>query len=280
MKKKPFKITLLSILGLILICVLVMFFRSRIGTALLKSKKHFMPISNETSVLYEQGAKKLAVKIADALPEAIKRVEKIHGQPFPKPFNVYVCASQNSLNEFIGNPPGLRIRGAVVFNNVYISPSAFNFNGFDTHKETLTHELSHLHLKKHIGYFRQRGSIPVWFHEGLANFVAGSGGEGISDQEAISAIIDGNHFIPDHKGRFFKMKRAKDYGMQYPMFHKQTKMFVTFISNHYSHAFKQFLLDIQVKKNFAEAFEENFYMNVSVMWDEFEKYLRNSETIR
>ncbi|MBN2543394.1 hypothetical protein JXI42_11065 [bacterium] len=278
MKKKSLKITILSIVVLVIICFLVLFSRSLVGKALLKSKGQFIRLSSDTCILYEPAAKSQAAAIARAYPDAVKRVEEVHGLPFKKPFNVYVCASQNSLNEYVGNPPGLRIRGAVVFNNIYISPTAFDFNGFDTHKETLTHEMSHLHLKHHIGYFRQRGSVPTWFHEGLANFVAGSGGEGISDKEAVKAIMDGHHFIPDDKGRFFKMKRAADYGMQYPMLHKQTKMFVSYMHDSHTSSFKQFLLDVQDRANFADAFQKRFGMDVVSMWDEFEQQLKAAES--
>jgi hypothetical protein len=84
---------------------------------------------------------------------------------------------RKSLNEFLANPPGTAPRGAAAMGDVYIGPRAFSFFGYDTHKESLMHELSHLHLKQRLGYFGfgVKIKIPVWFSEGLANNIAGSG---------------------------------------------------------------------------------------------------------
>lgn len=101
-KKKRFIIP--GIIAVLLLAGAVVFVRSPFGIALLKSKSHFITHPSDTRVLYEPGAETYADKIAAFLPEAIKRVEQGHFKPFSKPFNVYVCYTQESHNEFVANP--------------------------------------------------------------------------------------------------------------------------------------------------------------------------------
>jgi hypothetical protein len=146
MKKTRKKIIIFSILGIFIIAIFVFFLRSPIGRALLKSKSHFIAYEADSRVLYEPGAGGFAEKIADFLPTAVRRVEEGHFLPFKNPFKVYVFSTQKSHNESLANTTSYPIRGAATPRNVFIAPSAFSFKGLDTHKESLMHELSHLHL--------------------------------------------------------------------------------------------------------------------------------------
>jgi hypothetical protein len=241
-----------------------------VTAALLKSKDHFIPHALDGHVLYEPGAEKEAEAIADCLEAAAALVEREHGLPFRQPFTVYVCATQKAFNEFIAKPPGGLGRGASVLNrSVYIAPRAFSFGGLDTHREVLAHELSHLNMRQQLGYIRHLRNIPTWFNEGLANTIAGSGGEWIAEETAVAAILAGRHFAPDLEGRLPTPKSASDYGMEYPMFHKQTKMFVTYLRDRNEPAFRAFLLDIQRGEPFAKTFSERFGTDVYGMWNAF-----------
>ena len=275
MRKKRKRLIILSIIGIIILAGAVFFVRSPIGIALLKSKKHFKTSDIDKRVRYEPGAEEFADKIARYLPEAVQTVENGHFLPFKKPFKVYVCATQKSLNEFLADPPGAAPRGAAALGNVYIGPRAFSFFGYDTHKESLMHELSHLHLSQRSGYFGfgVRIKIPVWFSEGLANCIAGSGGEGIEDKEAIDAILAGKHFVVDEKGTFLRPFHKAFPGLSGPMFHKQDKMFVKYIIDSNPRKYKQFLLEIQNGASFAKSFSTNFGITVSGMFERFKENL-------
>jgi hypothetical protein len=263
--------------GVLLVAGGVVLSRTTVGIALLKSKSHFLVHELDDRVLYEPEAENLAAPIAEYLKQAIEEIERDHGLPFKRSFAVYVCSSQESFNEYIADSPGGRARGASVRGSVFVSPSAFSFQGRDTHRETLLHELSHLHLRQRLGFFGTRRRVPVWFHEGLANVVAGSGGEGISDARALVAILSGEHFVPDTKGTLLLMKRAGDYGLDYPMFHKQSRMFVTYIRDAHPDDFKRFLLEIQNGESFARSFSERFGMDPGGMWQEFNSSLQESD---
>jgi len=271
MRKKGKRLIILSLIGIIILAGAVLFVRSPIGIALLKSKKHFKTSAVDNRVRYEPGGEEFAKKIARYLPEAVRTVENGHFLPFEKSFKVYVCATQKSLNEFLANPPGAAPRGAAALGDVYIGPRAFSFFGYDTHKESLMHELSHLHLKQRLGYFGYgvKIKIPVWFSEGLANCVAGSGGEGIEDKEAIKAILKGKHFVVDDKGRFLTSFYKAFAGLSGRMFHKQNKMFVKYIKDSNPGKYKQFLLEIQNGESFAKSFSANFGTTVSDMFERF-----------
>ncbi len=265
----------------VLLCVLVLLTllvaRSPFTRALIKSTDHFLPHGGEARVFYEPGAEDHADSIAAYLPAAIEAVERCHGLPFAEPVRIYVCDRQESLNEYIAAPWYSGVRGTSVLGRVFISPLAFFFMGRDTHRETLIHELSHLHIWQRLGYFGCKGNIPVWFHEGLANTVAGMGEEQIDAEEAAKAVLEGYHFIPDSRGTRLMMKRAPDYGLDYPMFHSQSTMFVLFIMDRNREAFRGFLIDIQEGKSFASSFEDRFGADVDAMWEEFVSHLRERQ---
>ncbi|NIM57937.1 MAG: hypothetical protein GTO16_03210 [Candidatus Aminicenantes bacterium] len=274
MKKTRKKIIIFTVLGVFILALFAFFLTSPVGRALLKSKSHFIAHVADSRVLYEQGAEEFAEKIADFLPTAIKRVEEGHFLPFKKPFKVYVFSTQKSHNESLANTTSYPIRGAATPRNVFIAPSAFSFKGLDTHKESLMHELSHLHLNQRLGFLKRR-KIPSWFTEGLANIIAGSGGEGISDEMAIQYIKEGRHLVIPESGGFLKnlTKTIQEAGLTGPMYHKQNKMFVDYINGTDPEAFKKLVLAVQKAEAFSPSFLEYFETSPEEMWSLFKSEL-------
>ena len=273
-KKTRRKFIIFSILGILILTVLMFFLRSPIGRALLKSKSHFIVHGADSRILYEPGGEGFADKIADFLPAAVKRIEEGHFLPFKKPFKVYVFSTQKSHNESTAITTSYPIRGTAVQGNVFIAPSAFSFKGLDTHRETLMHELSHLHLSQRLGFLKRR-RIPSWFTEGLANIIAGSGGEGISEAMAIQYIGEGRHFIiPERRGFLERIPKAiKEAGLTGPMYHRQNKMFVDHINSLNPDAFKKLVLAIQEGESFSSSFLKYFEASPEEMWDRFKSEL-------
>jgi hypothetical protein len=117
--------------------------------------------------------------------------------------------------------------------------------------------------------------IPHWFKEGLANFVARSGGEGISQEMAIRFIKEGRHLVIQEKGGFLKSltKVILAAVLTGPMFHQQNKMFVNYIQRVNPEAFKKLVLAIQNGKKFSTFFVRYFKMNPQEMWDRFKSEL-------
>ena len=256
------------IFSLIILILAIAFFLSPYSTALLKSKSHFIKHPKNDKVLFEPGAEEYADSIANYLQKTIERVKQVHGLPFKESFNIYVCKTQKSFNEFAVNTSAYPIRGTALLGDVFIAPSAFNFRGIDTHKETLAHELSHLHFQQRLGFIDRR-KLPVWFSEGFADYVAGSGGEGIEKSDAINFILSGKHFIPEEEGDIFGTVSGAANGLSGPMFHQQVKMFVTYIIESDSLKFKSFVLKIQEGEPFNEFFNKIMETSIRENWENF-----------
>ncbi len=272
--RKRKKITVFIVLGILIASFLGLLLISPYGRALIRSKAHFVRHTTESSVFYEPGAENYADKIANFLPEAMRRVEKGHFLPFKKPFHIYVCSTQQSHNSFIGNPSEYPIRGASFLGNIYIAPSAFSFQGLDTHKEALTHELSHLHLRQRLGIIKLR-KIPHWFVEGWANITAGSGGEGVSEDMAVRFIKEGKHLtIPEKGGLLTSLtKIIKAAGLSGPMFHRQNRMLVNYIKRSNPPAFRRLVLALQDGEDFDVSFRHHFNNDPLELWIRFKNGL-------
>lgn len=256
-------------LAAILAVALLMASRSPVFAALTKSTSAFAPSATDPRVLFEDGAEDQAARVAAFLGEAIAIIEGEHGRPVEKPFLVFVCATQLSLNEFLANPPTAPIRGAVRFGDVFLAPSAFLWQGQDLHRESLLHEMSHLHLRQHLGFLAFRGRVPSWFHEGLADLVSGAGGEGVTEAEAMEAIRAGRAFTPEPTGRLWTLRRIADNGLGGPMFHRQSRMFLTYIRDRNPAAFQTLLRDLLEEKELAGPFRTHFGLGTEEMWQEF-----------
>jgi len=251
--------------------------RTSVGAALLKTKRDFAPVAADPRVRFEPGAEAMARSVAAFLDTAMATVEATHGAPFRRPFTVYVCASQRSLNEFAALPPQAPIRGTVLLGDVFIAPSAFDWQGADVHRESLMHELSHLHLRQHIGFVSDRGSMPAWFKEALADLVSGAGGEGISREEAVAAVLDGPALHPDSAGSLWSLQRAGSYGLTGPMLHRQSTMFLDFLRARDPGRFPAFLRRIQEERSFAGPFRDQFGGSVDELWGAFAASLREEK---
>jgi len=266
--RKTFRMLLRSLAVLIGLLVIVLLFQPRVQ-ALFRSRDHFIRYGTEAGVFYEPGAERYTELAAASLPLITADIEEARHAPFRKPFFVYVCNTQESFNRLIGDPQGFEARGATFRGNVYLSPKAFFFEGQDTHRETIAHELAHMHMYQAIGPWRTIRRVPVWFQEGLAHIMADTGGERVGDREAITAILKGDTFTPDDKGSFLIPKRAPDYGLPWPMFHKQTRMFVTYLRDGDAAAFDRFLADLYAGGLFAAAFSHHFGGSVPDVWARF-----------
>ncbi len=242
--------------------------------ALFKSKSHFINHVEDSGVFFEPGAEIFADKIAAFLPDAVARLEKGHFQPFKKSFKVYVFSTQESHNEYLAIPAALPIRGAAFTRKVYIAPSAFSFQGLDTHEESLMHEMSHLFLRQYLGFIKVR-KIPFWYSEGLANIVVGSGGEGISEDMAIQAIRQGRQIPIEERGGFLKSlsKVIGKAGLSGPMYHRQNKMFVGYLRDSDPNAFRSLLLEVLEGASFSKSFQNNYQATPQEIWERFQREL-------
>lgn len=264
----------LGTVGLLLVLGGLWGVRTPVGAALTKSTKSFTPVPGDARVRFEPGAEAMAAAIGAYLDTALTTVETAHGKPFRKPITVYVCATQRSLNEFLALAPDAPIRGMVRAGNVFLAPSAFAWRGEDVHRQSLTHELSHAHLRQHLGWIASRRAVPAWFHEALADLVSGAGGEGVSREEAVRAILDGPALRPDSAGRLWSLRRAGAYGLTGPMLHRQARMFIEYLRDRNPAGFRPFVTAIQDERTFAGPFRRHFGGSVNELWERFVDSLR------
>jgi hypothetical protein len=216
----------------------------------------------------------MAGAIAEALPAVIAKVEKCQSGPFEKPFRVYVCASHKSFTRHIGEPVSTPVRGIAFLWDIWVSPKAFSFHGEDTHRGTLAHELSHLHIGQKLGWWHRIKDIPSWFQEGLANWVAETGDELVSRREARRAIVNGHCIVPEESGHLPLPRRPQEYGLTWPMFHMQSRMFVEYLRSRDTDAFTKFVADVMQGVGFKSAFEANYHEGLPDVWIGFIESLR------
>jgi hypothetical protein len=229
----------------------------------------FSPLDTDRRVRFEPGAEDLARAVAAALPEAISRVQECQAGAFKRPFRVYVCASHKSFTQHIGEPPSSPVRGIAFLWDIWVSPKAFSFHGRDTHRETVAHELSHLHLGQMVGWWHRTKEIPSWFQEGLADWVADTGDEQVSRREAREAVIRGHIIEVDESGHLPFPKRPDAYGMTWPMFHMQSRMFVEYLRSRDARKFEGFVTAVVRGGQFRAAFQNAFDESLSDVWEDF-----------
>ena len=133
--------------------------RSPVGAAVFASRGHFIPSDANPAILYEPGMEREAKLVAAALPQAIATVEAGQYLPVAKPFNVYVCASQESFNRYMGAPAGATARGVKVLNDIFLSPATFSSWRGDTHASVLAH--LHAITQPAASYDRMRPNLDV-----------------------------------------------------------------------------------------------------------------------
>jgi hypothetical protein len=270
-KKKTWAI--LVVAGVLVAAAVLVLMQPR-ARAALRLVRGFSQLDADPRVRFEPGAEALAGAVATALPAAVRRVEECQSGTFERPFRVYVCASHESFTSHIGEPVSSPVRGIAFPWDIWVSPKAFSFRGKDTHRETVMHELSHLHLGQMLGWWRRTRGVPSWFQEGLADWVADTGDEQVSRREACEAIAGGHRIMLDESGRLPFPRRPDSYGMSWPMFHMQSRMFVEYLRSRDADAFGRFVAAVVRGVEFRSAFSDNFREGLSDAWKDF---LRSTE---
>jgi len=260
--------TVLVLLVLLAFSPMLVLFHPR-ARAVLRLTSGFVPLEGDERVFFESGAKVFAERFSEVLPDAVARVEACQLLPCKSGFRVYVCSSHESFTRHVAEPAGSPVRGIAFLWDIWVSPLAFEFYGKDTHLETLAHELSHLHLNQHMGWWRRSKNVPTWFLEGLADWVADTGDERISRDEAITAFRTPVHLVPDTSGGRFIRKGPRDHGLTWPMFHMQSRMFVEYLNTRNETAFKQFIADLLKGSRFDKAFENGYNDSLESIWKDF-----------
>ncbi len=234
------------------------------------STDHFIAFQDDHRIRYEPGAEEFARAVASDLPSAIDQVESRQYAKFPAKISIYICKSPESFKKLTG-----RVVAAMTYRkSIFLSPKLLEHP--DNVKRYIAHELSHLHMYQHAGDYAYL-CIPSWFAEGLAAYVSdGAGAEKVSEDEAIDYILSGNHFQPFENAGLrdlFVPRYASYFGIKHQfkhhMYYRQCMLFVNFLKKEDPEGFKEFIIDLQKRMDFSDAFRTAFGTDIMTKWRKF-----------
>lgn len=218
----------------------------------------FESLEADTRVQFEPGAMDQAQRVAALLPQAVVRVEAAHYLPFAGPVTVHVCGTDACFDAHVTRR---NVSAATVPDNrVFLAPRLFTT---ETHRLPLilAHELSHLHLGQRIGHYSP--AVPVWFHEGLAAYASdGGGADYASEDEARAALAAGHAFAPDVLDSAERRHGAEAWNLSPHLFYRQAMMFLQHLKAAGEERFRDFLLRVQAREDFAAAFATTYNMTL------------------
>jgi len=263
---------------LIIIALFTLVFLFMGGCSLIESRvarwtTDFNVLPSDSRILYEDGAEKVANEVSRNLNNAMKAVESRQFGKFIESVKVYAFASPESFSNFSGISD--KARGASVDNEIYLSGLMLELP--DEVYGMVGHELSHVQLSQTLGVISFNRTIPRWFREGLAIYVSDGGGAPRNyEKETTDMFIQGKHFIPEVEGSLINrsFKTTEPIGPR--MFYSQSGIFVKYLANTYPEKFKNFLLNIQKRKQFEENFKESFGKSVADIFQSYIKTLKKA----
>lgn len=228
------------------------------ATPQVQTRHAFEALATDPRVLYEPGAEPQAERVAQLMPEAIQQVETAHYRAFAQPVSVHVCGTERCFSEHVAS---LNVSGATVRDNqVFLSPRLFDQ---EAHRLPiiLAHELSHLHMGQQIGHYTY--TVPVWFHEGLAALASNGGGaDYASEDEARSALRQGHAFTPATLDSADTRHKADFWQLSPYLFYRESMMFLSYLKQSGEAQFRNFLLRVQDKEDFALSFDSTYNMTL------------------
>jgi hypothetical protein len=234
-------------------------------------------LSANRQVHYQPGAEDFARDVAALLPDAIARVEAVHGRRFAHPVIVGVYATPEAYAAANGVSSAGPV-GVTFFGRVNLSPKLF-WPQHQRLRAILTHELSHAHIQGWIGGYDSL-YLPNWFKEGLAVMVSGGGGaELVSEDEARAAIQRGETIVINDAGSLIKLtdfsleKEPTNRPPWYPVVlaYREAGMFVNYLRESDRPAFDHMMNAILDGRSFKDAVTAGYYDNVRSLWEKFIK---------
>lgn len=232
-------------------------------------------LSSNSQVHYEPGAEDSAREVAALLPDALARVEAVHGRPYAHPVIVGVYATPEAYGAANGIG-SMNAIGVTIFGRVNLSPKLFGPQR-QRLRAILTHELSHAHLQGWIGDYDTL-RLPNWFKEGLAVMTSGGGGaELVSEDEARAAMRRGQTIVINDAGGLSKWvdvpleKEPENRPSWYPVVlaYREAGMFVSYMRESDRPAFDRMMNAILDDHPFAEAVTLGYHDNVQSLWERF-----------
>lgn len=235
-----------------------------VGSKVARFTTDFEVLPSDNRILYERGAKTLAEEAAKQLPQVIKEIESRQFGAFNEPVKVYAFAGTKSFARFAGVPEV--VKGAGLGNEVYLSGQLLGKK--NEVRGMLGHELSHVQMSQTLGTITYNRSLPRWFREGLAIYVAdGGGATSVGEAEAKEQFLRGIHFTPETEGALLNLTGSK--GLEPKMFYRQSGMFVQYMVGTHPAQFEALVKALQEGKPFEAEFAAAFNVKVDEMLQTF-----------
>jgi len=232
-------------------------------------------LSTNSQVHYQPGAEDFARDVAALYPDAIARVEAMHGRRFAHPVTVGAYATPEAYAAANGQGSDVPV-GVTFAGRVNLSPKLF-WPQHQRLRAILTHELSHAHINGWIGAVAYI-HLPNWFKEGLAVMVSeGGGAESVSEPEARAAIQRGEHFLVEETGslrtlvgvKFTQAPRADSPSHVTLLAYRQAGMFVRYLHDSDAPAFQRMLQAVLDGRPCVEAVRVGYRQDIQALWRTF-----------
>jgi len=239
-----------------------------------KSTDHFLTLQDDARIRYEQPAKRNAVILSDVLSESQNAVENILSARFQKPVEVYVCSTQEVFNEYVFLSKN--VRGAMYWGKVFLSPGAFNRGSL---KRLTSHELTHYLFYTYLGRDAHIKGIPLWFREGVAEFVANGGSEYHSGKELSSLMSykEKSAYLSGDLDFWFSTENPADAvtkeGVANWLLYRVGSLFVHFMRNSKPDKFNALIQLLLSGTEFDEALHVTYGQDTESLLTEFTHYL-------
>ncbi|SMF46683.1 hypothetical protein SAMN02745866_02988 [Alteromonadaceae bacterium Bs31] len=240
-----------------------------------KSTDHFLVLQEDTRIFYEETAKKNALILAGILPSSKSSVERILKNTFKRPIEVYICSTQEVFNEYVFLSKN--VRGAVYWEKVFLSPGAFSRGSLD---DLVQHELTHYLFYSHIGEKAHIKSVPLWFREGIAVFVA-NGGESYTKHAEVYGVMSNQErkaYLSGETDFWFKTTNIQDAvtssGVANWLLYRVGGLFVHFMHASGPDKFDALVQRLLIGESFDTAVQLSYNRGIENLHAEFSEYLQ------
>ncbi|GLR72683.1 hypothetical protein [Agaribacter marinus] len=239
-----------------------------------KSTDHFLVLQTDDRIRYEVSAEQNAIILSGILSDSQDAVMRALNANFNKPVAIYVCASQESFNEYVFLSKN--VRGAVYWGKLFLSPGAFSRGSV---KKLTIHELTHYLFYTHLGEKAHIQGVPLWFREGVAEFVANGGADYTIDKDVFGQMSDKERdaYLSGKLNFWFFTQNATDAlsagGTVNWLLYRVGGLFVHFMHDLNPKAFDRLITLLLSGVDFSEALQESYGQNTDSLLNEFTLYL-------
>jgi hypothetical protein len=237
--------------------------------ARLEPRGEFVGAQGYAQVRYQEDAEDMALRLGKAMDSSLAMVERMHGRAFLEAPKVFVCDAECffRFSTLARNVPAAHFMDSIFMNDPELRNKERQFAM--PPESFLVHELTHLLFYQHAGaiaYMR----TPAWFREGWAVVVSGgAGAQACTPDEAARHLLAGRAFDPAEEGSLFWNRTASSYGLRYPVFYRQSAMFIEYLRKADPNAFQAALQMLLDGEAFQPSFEHAYGKPLVSYWDFF-----------